>query len=219
MNKILVFSPHPDDETLGCGGTILKYRKKGWKVDIIFFTKMSDDIFSKKEILKRNKEILKVCKLYDFNKIYNLGYTTTRMNEITDHELILKIKKILINSRPKTIFFPSEIDIHTDHNKISKCLLSNVKSFRHNFIENVYAYETLSETNFNFKIAFTPNHFENISNEIKKKIKIMKIYKSELKNHPFPRSTESIISLAKLRGSQANFLYAESFETYFSKSK
>ena len=47
MNKILVLSPHPDDETLGCGGTILKYKKKGWKVDIIFFTKMSEDIFSK----------------------------------------------------------------------------------------------------------------------------------------------------------------------------
>ena len=80
---------------------------------------MSEDIFSKKEISNRNKEILKICKLYNFNRIYNLGYTTTRMNEISDNELILKIRKILLNSRPKTIFFPSEIDIHSDHNKIS----------------------------------------------------------------------------------------------------
>ena len=50
MNKILILSPHPDDETLGCGGTILKYKKKGWKIDIIFFTKMTNDLFSRKEI-------------------------------------------------------------------------------------------------------------------------------------------------------------------------
>ena len=76
----------------------------------------------------------------------------------------------------------------------------------------------MSETNLNFKYSFKPNHFENISNEIRTKIKILKIFKSEIKKHPFPRSIDSVISLAKLRGSQSSFMFAESFETYFSKN-
>ena len=76
------------------------------------------------------------------------------------------------------------------------------------------AYETISETNFNFtnKNPFYPNVYEDVTGFIDKKIKIMKIYKSELKKHPFPRSVDSIKSLGILRGSQAGFKYAEAFE-------
>ncbi len=218
MNKILILSPHPDDETLGCGGTILKYKKKGWKIDIIFFTKMTNDLFSGKEIKKRSNEISKISKLYKFNKIYNFDYPTTSLDQVSDYELISKIKNVLNKSKPNTIFYPSEYDIHSDHNKVSRCFLSNIKSFRFNFIEKVYSYEILSETNFNFKNSFKPNHFENISNQMNMKIKILKIFKSEIKKHPFPRSLDSVISLAKLRGSQSNYKFAESFELYFSKN-
>ena len=74
--------------------------------------------------------------------------------------------------------------------------------------------ETISETNFNFskKNTFCPNVFEDITNFLNKKLKIMKIYKSELKKHPFPRSLDSLKSLAILRGSQSGFKYAEAFE-------
>tara|TARA_B100000989_G_scaffold113141_1_gene83075 strand:- start:786 stop:1445 length:660 start_codon:yes stop_codon:yes gene_type:complete len=218
MNKILVLSPHPDDETLGCGGTLIKYKKKGWKIDIIFFTKMTTCLYSKKEIIRRNIEISKISKLYKFNKIYNFDYPTTSLSQIPDYELISKINNVLKKSKPNIVFYPCEYDIHSDHNKVSRCFLSNVKSFRFDFIQKVYSYEILSETNLNFKYSFKPNHFENISNEIRTKIKILKIFKSEIKKHPFPRSIDSVISLAKLRGSQSSFMFAESFETYFSKN-
>ena len=78
-------------------------------------------------------------------------------------------------------------------------------------------YETLSETNFALKETFVPNFFIDISKNLNKKIKTMKVYKSEIKKHPFPRSVDSIKSLAILRGSQAGFKYAEAFKIIFSK--
>jgi len=219
MNKILVLSPHPDDETLGCGGTLLKYKRLGWKIDILFFTEMNKNTYAQKVIENRKKELNKLKNFYKFKNIYNFNYETTKMDQVSDSELIAKITKILNKSKPNKIYFPSEFDIHSDHNKITRCFLSCIKPFRNNFLKEVFAYETLSETNFNFKSSFKPNYFEDISKYIKKKIQIAKVFKSEIKRHPFPRSEDSIISLAKLRGSQANFFYAEAFELYFSRSE
>lgn len=219
MKKILVLSPHPDDETLGCGGTLLKYKKKKYFIDIIFFTRMQSKNYSKKKIIDRSLEIKKISKMYKFNKIFNFNCLTTKLDQISDSELIKFINGILKTTKPQIVFFPSPLDIHTDHYKVSRCFLSCVKIFRNKFLQKVYAYETLSETNFNFSEHFNANHFEDISKFIKKKIRLMKIFKSEISKHPFPRSEESIISLAKLRGSQANYNYAEAFNVYFSRNK
>ena len=219
MSKILILSPHPDDETLGCGGLLLKYKKKGYKIDIVFFTRMCDETFTKKQILKRNKELDLIKKSYKFNTVYNLNYPTTKLDKLNDSELIKKISECIKKSQPSIILTPSMIDIHTDHNKVTRCALSCVKTFRNDSILKVMFYETLSETNFNFGKSFTPNYFEDISLFINKKINIIKIFKSEFKKHPFPRSKDSVLSLAKLRGSQCNFKFAEAFQIYFSREK
>ena len=80
-------------------------------------------------------------------------------------------------------------------------------------------YETLSETNFNFQSNnfFIPNKFMDISKYLEKKIKIMKIYKTEIGKHPFPRSESVIRANAVLRGSQCGFKYAEAFQIIFEK--
>ena len=82
-------------------------------------------------------------------------------------------------------------------------------------------YETLSETNLNFLYdrKFKPNIYIDISKYLNKKIKAMKIYKSEIKNHPFPRSSETIRSLATIRGSEVNLKFAEAFELVYEIQK
>lgn len=219
MKKILILSPHPDDETLGCGGLLLKYKKKGYKIDVVYFTKMDEESFSKNQIFKRNKELDLLIKCYKFNTVYHLNYPTTKLDKLNDSELIKKISDCIKKSQPSIILIPSIVDIHTDHNKVTRCALSCVKTFRNNSILKVLFYETLSETNFNFDMAFKPNYFEDIGLFINKKINILKIFKSEFKKHPFPRSKDSVLSLAKLRGSQCNFKYAEAFQIYFSREK
>ena len=215
--KILVIAPHPDDESIGCGGTILKYRKLGYEVNLAIFTKMPAGKFSKKTIEIRKREILKIKSFYNFKNFIQLDYEASNLDNLPNAKIIQSIKEILNKYEPSKVYIPSIKDIHTDHVKISRCFLSCIKIFRHKYLKEVMAYETLSETNFNFSESFCPNYFEEITSTLNSKIKAIQIYKSEIKKHPFPRSIESIKALAVLRGSQSGYKFAEAFELIFSR--
>lgn len=215
MNKVLVIATHPDDETLGCGGALLRHMQNKDKMFWLIMTKMSDKkIWNKKSIILRDKEIKSVSKAYKFKKIYNLGFETIKLDTYPINKVTKKLSEVVNNCKPNIIYCPNETDVHTDHQITYKACRILGKSFRFPFIKKILSYEVLSETDSNFfeKKLFKPNYFINIEKYLEKKIKIMKIYKSELKKFPFPRSAETIRSLSKIRGSQSNFKNAEAFK-------
>lgn len=210
-NKILVVAVHPDDETLGCGGTLLKHKANGDKIHWLICTTLNKnhDYYQ-----NRKKEINKVSKIFNFDSVYNLQFETTKMDQYNMNEIIEKISKVINKVKPNIIYLPFMQDVHTDHKKIFEASYSCTKSFRYPFIKKIYMMETLSETDFAPSIrkdSFTPNTFVDISKYINKKIQIMKVYKSEFNKHPFPRSEKSIKALATFRGSTSGFKFAESF--------
>ena len=215
-NKILVVSVHPDDETLGCGGTLLRHKNEG---DEIYWLNITDiknysQFFSKEQILVRSKEIEKVKDLYQFDGTNNLQLQPSKIDKYSDSELIELISDYFKEISPNVIYLPYKYDVHSDHRKIFECVYSCTKVFRYSSINKIYMMEILSETDFAPSIngeTFVPNVFVNIEKYIDKKIEIMKIYKSEIKDHPFPRSEENIKALATYRGGTSGFKYAESF--------
>ena len=210
-NNILVVAVHPDDETLGCGGTLLKHKANGDKIHWLICTTLNKNNSYYK---KREKEISKVSKLYNFNSVHQLQFETTMVDQYSMSELIKFISGVINKVRPNIIYLPFKEDVHTDHKKLFEASYSCTKSFRYSFIKKIYMMETLSETDFAPSIkkdSFTPNTFVDISRYINKKIKIMKVYKSEIKNHPFPRSEKTIRALATFRGSTSGCKFAESF--------
>ena len=140
-------------------------------------------------------------------------------NTIPISEIIKKISGVISDVKPNIIYTTFNNDVHTDHQIVSKAVSSCLKWFRHPSIKKALMYETLSETNFNFQSNnfFIPNKFMDISKYLEKKIKIMKIYKTEIGKHPFPRSESVIRANAVLRGSQCGFKYAEAFQIIFEK--
>ena len=211
MKKIIVIAVHPDDETLGSGGTLLKHKEDGDEIHWLICTTIekTDSNFEVRE-----NEIKKVDKIYGFNTINNLRLKTTKVDEYTSQHLVRLISDIFNEIRPNIIYLPFKGDIHSDHREIFNAAYSCTKSFRFPFIEKIYVMETLSETEFSpvdGENNFTPNVFVDISNFIDKKIEIMRIYKSEIGEHPFPRSEKNIRALATYRGASAGFNYAESF--------
>jgi len=218
MKKILVIAPHPDDEILGCGGVLnlLKKKRKYW----IIITQMNQkDGYSSNQIKQRQKEIERISLNLNFKKVFNLGFGATNLNKVSLSLLIKKLSSLIKLIKPDTIFAPYLHDSHSDHFYTTYALNHILKSFRYPFVERCYLYETLSETNFNFikKEKFIPNTYFNITPFLKKKIQLMKIYKSEIKKHPFPRSVDAIKSLAIIRGSESNYKYAEAFKLIFEK--
>lgn len=176
--------------------------------------------WNREKIEKRNQEITKVQKRYRFTDIINLNIPTTKVDEYTFGNLVELVSKTLVEIKPNILFLPYVNDIHTDHKSLVKAFLSCTKWFRYPYIDTVLYYETLSETNFNINPTdkkFIPNIYINIEGYLKKKVDIMKIYESELKEFPFPRSEKAIKSLAWLRGSEAGFSEAEAFQLIMSR--
>lgn len=212
--SILVVSPHPDDETLGASGLLLKSKSKGEKIYWLIVTNMKEEYGFKKEVVqRRNNEIMKVENEYKFDKTFNLQLKPAFLHEYNEVEVIGEISKIINTIKPDTVILPNRFDVHSDHKKVFSWCYACSKIFRYPFIKKILTMEILSETDFAPKGEnFSPNYFVDVSEYMDKKIDILKIYKSELGEHPFPRSIEGIISLAKLRGISAGVKYAEAFE-------
>jgi LmbE family N-acetylglucosaminyl deacetylase len=211
----LVVSTHPDDETLGCGGTLLKHKANNDEIHWLIATDIKEsEGYSVPVIKKRDNEINKVGRLFGFSSINKLGFATTKVDEYSMSELITKISAVINKIKPNIIYLPFRGDVHSDHKQIFDAAYSCTKSFRYPFIKKIYMMETLSETEFSLSTkehSFIPNIFIDISEYMDKKIELMKIYASEMGEHPFPRSERNIKALATYRGASANCEYAESF--------
>lgn len=215
MKNVLVISVHPDDETLGCGGTILRHIKFHDEVSWLILTNINDEkIWKKERIEQRQIEIEKVAALYSFHKTIKLNFDTTRLDQIPLGKLTEEIANAIKEIKPAIIYIHNRSDVHSDHRISFDAIISATKSFNHPYIEKVLMYETISETEFAPALrenAFMPNYFVDISENIDNKIKIMKVYQSELKGHPFPRNERNIRALATFRGAQCGVDSAEAF--------
>lgn len=210
-NKILVLAAHPDDETLGCGGALLKHKAAGDSTHWLIATTISEDHGYYKA---REQEIERVNQMYDFDSVHNLRLKTMQVDEYSMTDLIGKISAVIQEVQPNIIYLPFKSDVHSDHRKLFEAAFSCTKSFRYPFIKKIYMMETLSETEFapsTKEDSFVPNVFVDITPYIEKKLEIMRVFSSEIGEHPFPRSERNIRALATLRGATAGCEYAESF--------
>ena len=211
--RIMVVSPHPDDETLGAGGSLMRLKQEGNEIYWLNVTSISEKMgYSKIEIEKRQSQIEKIEQFYNVNGFHNLELQTTRLENYDSGDIISQIGEIMNEWQPEWIFLPDYNDAHSDHKCVFDWCLACTKTFRYPFIKKIVAMEILSESNFGRpENPFFPTMFIDISEQMEKKKKAMAVYESELGEHPFPRSIEAIESLGVLRGSQAGVKYAEGF--------
>jgi N-acetylglucosamine malate deacetylase 1 len=213
MKKVIIVTPHPDDETLGCGGTILRHKKEGDQVCWLIVTKMGDE-FELSRRTKRNEEIERVKEMYGFDEVFQLNFDAGTLDFIPLGNIINEISQCFNRFQPNIVYLPYRSDIHSDHKVVFDATVACTKWFRYPFVNKVLVYETLSETDFTINPDsnhFHPNVFVDIAPYLEKKIEIMKVYESELSEHPFPRSLRAIKSLAYLRGAAAGYEAAEAF--------
>jgi LmbE family N-acetylglucosaminyl deacetylase len=216
MKNVIVISAHPDDETLGVGGTILKHVTNGDNVFWLIVTNVFEkDGFSKERVESRQKEIREVEKLFGFSKTFLLDYPTMTLSSSSLIKMVPEISSVFSDVQPEIVYCLNRSDAHSDHRVIFDAVMACTKSFRYPYIKQILMYECLSETEFAPVLAekaFLPNYFVDISGFLDKKLDIMKIFESELGEHPFPRSLENIKALAHLRGASAGVKYAEAFQ-------
>lgn len=215
MKRHLVIAPHPDDETLGCGGTLLRARAEGDEIFWLIVTGISkDEGFAIERVESRSLEINKVSEAYGFTDTIQLQFPTCKLDSVPMKDLVMAIGNATRKIAPTDIYLPHRRDAHSDHSVVFDAAISVAKWFRYDSVERTYVYETQSETDFDLapdSPGFRPNVFVDISKYIEQKVQIAGIFESEFSTHPFPRSFDGMRALAILRGAASGFLAAEAF--------
>ena len=211
--KVMIISPHPDDETLGAGGTLLKLKDGGNEIFWVNVTNMSTDYgYSEDRVRERDNEIRKVKEAYGFDGFWNFELEPAGLDKYETGELVKRFKEVIDEVKPEFLILPYGHDVHSDHKIVFEAAYSCTKAFRAPYLKTVLCMEILSETDqAQNENVFAPNVFIDITNYIDKKIEIMKTYKSEIDAPPFPRNQNAIKGLAAYRGVTAFQEYSESF--------
>ena len=215
MTSAVFIAPHPDDESLGCGGTIHSLKAMGAEIHWIIVTAMKkEEGFTDKQIKTREKEIQEITEHYGFDTVNNLNFTSAKLSSNSVSALIFSLKKVLADLLPTDLYLPFPGDSHSDHKYVFDAGVACSKWFRCQTINRVLCYETISETDFDISPLtnkFFPNVYIDIEGYIEKKLEACAIYKSEFLKHPFPRSIENVRSLSVNRGATSGFRNAEAF--------
>lgn len=221
MDNILIVAAHPDDDIIGCGGFLSKYRNK-YNFRVIFIAEGSSCRFSEEDI--NSKLVINAIKKRNsngVNALFKLGVKSYKFYNLPcgrlDQVPLININKIIENEinnfKPKTIFTHSNKDANNDHLIIHKSTLIATRPGSKFFVNNIFSYEILSSSEWKFTDVFKPNMFEKLSlNDVNNKWDALKEYNTEIKKFPYPRSYEGIKILANYRGMQSNTEYSEAFE-------
>ena len=213
--KCIVIAPHPDDELLGGGGTLLRRRSEGADVAWVIVTELSEaDGWAPEQVARRSEEVKMAARFFGFSQVFHLGFPAAKLDQVAIGSLVQRMSDVFKSYQPEDVFVPHRSDVHTDHRVVFDAAASCSKWFRYPSVKRFFAYETLSESDFGLmpSTAFRPNYFVDISSFLQQKIDATKIYESEFGDFPFPRSSTAIESLAKVRGAASGFHAAEAFE-------
>lgn len=219
MKRILIISAHPDDEILGCGATIARLVKEGYEAYTLILgegitsrDEKRDRQKRKKEIIDLKKHIKKANDLIGVKKIFSYDFPDNRFDTVPILDIVKVIENIKKEVNPKIIFTHYKDDLNIDHNITYKAVLIATRPLNNETVKEIYSFEVLSSTEWNFNVTFNPNIFFSVNETINIKENAMSEYKSELREYPHPRSIDGIKLYAKIRGLQVGMKYAEAFE-------
>lgn len=221
MNKkVLVVGAHPDDEVLGCGGTIAKYIQQN---DEVFCLILGEGITSRYGRVKGLQKALKELKLEAMHASEILGVKTVIFKDFRDNcfdtipllTLIKAVEEIKEEIKPDIIYTHHQGDLNIDHQLTLRAVLTACRSLSGETVREIYSFEAASSTEWSSPHAqnvFIPNVFVDISETFEKKIEALKAYKNEMREYPHPRSPEALCAIGMRWGSIVGCEKAEAFE-------
>jgi N-acetylglucosamine malate deacetylase 1 len=214
---VLIISVHPDDETLGCGGAILRHAAAGDEIHWVVVTQGYEPRWSAEILAMKAAEVERVAAAYGIKKVIKLGFRTTTLDQVPQNDLIDSLRQAIVEVRPEIVYQIHGGDIHTDHFAVFTASMSVLKPFymQKLGVRTVLCYETLSSTEAAPALVhrqFMPNVYMDITPHLERKLEIMLMYASELHPDPLPRGSSAIRALARYRGATIAVDYAEAFQ-------
>lgn len=224
MTDILVIAAHPDDEVLGCGGTLAKWTSAGKTAEVLILGEGSTSRqggagLDGVEALRCHAET--AASLLGVRKVHFAGLPDNRFDTIPLLDVVQTIEDFLQQVRPDTVLVQHGGDLNVDHQVTFRAAMTALRPLPGVGVRKLLAYEVASSSEWafqRFSPVFRPNVFVDISDVLEKKIAAMQAYESESRAFPHPRSPESLRAQAAVRGSMAGLAAAEAFETIWEKA-
>ena len=217
--NVLVVTAHPDDEVLGCAGTIARFIEEGCNSYTLILGEGLTSRDNKRQRFKREKEIAALKrqtslanKILGVRKVFAYDFPDNRFDEISLLDIVKVIEKIKCKVKPNIVYTHHWNDLNIDHRKTYEAVLTACRPIKGETVKEIYSFEIASSTEWNYPYMFNPNIFVDIAKTFDKKIKALQCYSSELKDFPHPRSKEAVEAIAKRWGSLSGLKYAEAFE-------
>ena len=221
LERVLVIAAHPDDELLGCGGTIALHSLAGDDVFIIIAAEgaTSRGDINQEKIFENETNYLKECSqkaaaLLGVKNLKMLELPDNRMDSLDRLDLIKLIEFNLNRIKPTVVYTHHSGDLNVDHRRLHEAVVTACRPKPNFFVKRILTFETLSSTEWQSHgngAFFQPNWYVDISSVLEKKINALSFYDSEICDWPHPRSKEAIKCLANYRGSQIGKNAAEGF--------
>lgn len=214
LGKVLVIAPHPDDEILGCGGTMARLLAEGSQVEVAIVTKGQQPQFPAEMVEGIRAETKAAHTFLGVSNTHYLDLPAAALDRMSATELNATLAKLVQDTQPDTLFLPFVGDIHTDHQLTFLAAMVAARPRHAHAPRRIYAYETLSETNWyapGITPAFVPNVFIDISDTLDRKLDAFRCFESQVREFPDERSIEAIRALAVMRGASMYRKAAEAF--------
>lgn len=221
MKTVLVVAAHPDDEILGVGGTVARHVAEG---DVVYALILGEGQTSRgthredvgREVVDElHCNTLESAHVIGFQKVFFADFPDNRFDDVDLLDIVKAVEQKIREVQPQIVYTHYSGDLNVDHQYTARAVLTATRPIGDYGVEEIYAFETLSSSEWNFdhsvQPAFSPNVFVDISDYYAQKEQAMNCYVSELCTFPHPRSLAGMDVLSRTRGMAAGMERAEAF--------
>ena len=219
--NVLVVAAHPDDEVLGCGGSMAKWSKLGYEVNVIILSEGSTSRDKKRDRKKHKKYLHQLnicarnaCKILGVQSVELLDYPDNRMDKVDLLDIVKTVEAFIEKFKPKIVVTHHSGDLNIDHQIIHQAVMTACRPILGQTVKRILSFEVQSCTEWQSQSnnrPFVPNWFEDITESLKVKIKGLEAYSPEMREWPHSRSIRAVEYLAKWRGASVGVEAAEAF--------
>lgn len=217
--SILIFAAHPDDEVLGCGGTIAKLADEGKNIHVVF---LADGVLSRAEAQRNHQVELhtrrtaaqKACDILGVKSVFFGDFPDNRMDTVALLDITKAVEELIAKHQPEMVFTHHSGDVNIDHRRLHEAVVTACRPQHGHPVKTLLCFEVASSTEWQLPGSaplFAPNWFVDISKTLDRKLSALEAYADELRNWPHPRSKQGIEHLAHWRGATVGVDAAEAF--------
>ncbi|MBN1793551.1 MAG: PIG-L family deacetylase [Candidatus Omnitrophica bacterium] len=217
-HNILIVAAHPDDEILGCGGTVARLIKEGHAAYTLLLGEGVTSRDEERDPKKRGKEINSLRNqaqqanaALGVKEVFIHSFPDNRFDTVPLLDIVKVIEKTKEKVKPALVFTHYANDLNIDHRITCAAVLTATRPVLDETVKEIYSFEVPSSTEWNYPLSFSPNVYFDISQTIDVKLQAIKQYVSEIKEPPHPRSQEGVELNARMWGMKVGLGYAEAF--------